>query len=156
MCASQKSEKFINLVLEYCAGGDLSKYIHKHGPFPERVCRHFMRQLGPCCAVLRRALFHRALAQVLFVLMRLPASGVEFLWSNHLIHRDLKPQNLLLSHEGPDAQLKIGVVLCLPPPPSPFVRCRLLLCIVVLLAPLLVVLLPWSYVLLQRSLFSCV
>jgi hypothetical protein len=43
---SQKSEKFINLVLEYCAGGDLSKYIQTHGPFPEKVCRHFMRQLG--------------------------------------------------------------------------------------------------------------
>jgi len=37
-----------------------------------------------------------------------PAAGLHFLWSNNLIHRDLKPQNLLLTSNGPDAVLKIG------------------------------------------------
>jgi serine/threonine-protein kinase ULK/ATG1 len=36
----------INLVLEYCKGGDLSMYIHKHGSVPEATAKHFMLQLG--------------------------------------------------------------------------------------------------------------
>lgn len=34
------------MVLEYCDGGDLAAYIHKHGKVSEAVARHFMRQLG--------------------------------------------------------------------------------------------------------------
>lgn len=41
----QTKEK-IYLVLEYCDGGDLAAYIHKHGKVSEAVARHFMRQLG--------------------------------------------------------------------------------------------------------------
>ena len=33
---------------------------------------------------------------------------MKFLWSNNLVHRDLKPQNLLLTSDDDDAQLKIG------------------------------------------------
>lgn len=36
----------IFLVLEYCDGGDLAAYIHRHGKVSEEVARHFMRQLG--------------------------------------------------------------------------------------------------------------
>lgn len=35
-------------------------------------------------------------------------SGLHFLWSKHLVHRDLKPQNLLLTGPGLDATLKIA------------------------------------------------
>ncbi|KAF9997453.1 Serine/threonine-protein kinase, partial [Modicella reniformis] len=67
--------------MEYCSQGDLSQFIKKRGNgFPslppppggglhEVVVRHFLKQL---------------------------ASAMEFLRSNNLIHRDLKPQNLLL------------------------------------------------------------
>ncbi|CAN0539670.1 unnamed protein product, partial [Laminaria digitata] len=35
-------------------------------------------------------------------------SGLHFLWSKSLVHRDLKPQNLLLTASGLDATLKIA------------------------------------------------
>ncbi|RVW85106.1 Serine/threonine-protein kinase ATG1a [Vitis vinifera] len=73
----------IFLVLEYCDGGDLAAYIHRRGRVPEAVARHFMRQL---------------------------AAGLQVLHEKRLIHRDLKPQNLLLStNEATTAPLlKIG------------------------------------------------
>ncbi|KAF9201360.1 Serine/threonine-protein kinase [Haplosporangium sp. Z 27] len=67
--------------MEYCSQGDLSQYIKRRGDGPpslpsppggglhEVVVRHFLKQL---------------------------ASALEFLRSKNLIHRDLKPQNLLL------------------------------------------------------------
>ncbi|XWS35971.1 hypothetical protein CRYUN_Cryun20dG0042000 [Craigia yunnanensis] len=76
-----QTEDRIYLVLEYCDGGDLAAYIHRHGKVSEEVARHFMRQL---------------------------AAGLQVLQEKHLIHRDLKPQNLLLSTKGATPQLKIG------------------------------------------------
>ncbi|XP_043709849.1 serine/threonine-protein kinase ATG1a isoform X2 [Telopea speciosissima] len=71
----------VYFVLEYCGGGDLSAYIHRHGKVSEALARHFMRQL---------------------------ASGLKVLRENNLIHRDLKPQNLLLSTNEETPVLKIG------------------------------------------------
>ncbi|KAG9455443.1 hypothetical protein H6P81_008347 [Aristolochia fimbriata] len=76
-----QTEDKIYLVLEYCVGGDLGAYIQRFGRVSGGTAKHFMRQL---------------------------AKGLQVLRENHLIHRDLKPQNLLLSsmHENP--VLKIG------------------------------------------------
>ncbi|KAK6120326.1 hypothetical protein DH2020_046017 [Rehmannia glutinosa] len=72
----------IYIVLEYCKGGDLSVYIHKRqGRIPEETAKHFMLQL---------------------------AEGLKVLRENNLIHRDLKPQNLLLSTDGNNSVLKIA------------------------------------------------
>ncbi|KAM1779695.1 hypothetical protein ACFX12_041048 [Malus domestica] len=77
-----QSKDRIYLVLEYCDGGDLAAYIHRQGKVSETVARHFMRQL---------------------------AAGLQVLQEKHLIHRDLKPQNLLLSTTVEDTPLlKIG------------------------------------------------
>ncbi|GBG63098.1 hypothetical protein CBR_g36585 [Chara braunii] len=76
-----KSHDRIFLVLEYCAGGDLSEYIKRHGRVPEATARNFMRQL---------------------------AAGLRVLRDNNLIHRDLKPQNLLLSTADRKLTLKIA------------------------------------------------
>ncbi|XP_050147030.1 serine/threonine-protein kinase ATG1a-like isoform X1 [Malus sylvestris] len=77
-----QTEDRIFLVLEYCDGGDLADYIRRHGKVSETVARHFMRQL---------------------------AAGLQVLQEKHLIHRDLKPQNLLLSTTVEDTpHLKIG------------------------------------------------
>lgn len=71
----------IYLVLEYCNGGDLAAYIHDHRKVSEAIARHFMRQL---------------------------AAGLQVLQEKHLIHRDLKPQNLLLTRGEVTPLLKIG------------------------------------------------
>ncbi|XP_011000053.1 PREDICTED: serine/threonine-protein kinase ATG1 [Populus euphratica] len=71
----------IHIVLEYCKGGDLSMYIQRHGRVPEAIANHFMQQL---------------------------AAGLQILRDNNLIHRDLKPQNLLLSTSDDNAVLKIA------------------------------------------------
>ncbi|TYI55064.1 hypothetical protein E1A91_D11G115000v1 [Gossypium mustelinum] len=75
-----ETEDRIFLVLEYCDGGDLAAYIQRYGKVSEEVARHLMRQL---------------------------AAGLQVLQEKHLIHRDLKPQNLLLT-KGSTPQLKIG------------------------------------------------
>ncbi|KAK4345677.1 hypothetical protein RND71_035853 [Anisodus tanguticus] len=72
----------IYIVLEYCRGGDLSMYIQRRqGRIPEATAKHFMQQL---------------------------ASGLKILRENNLIHRDLKPQNLLLSATDDNSTLKIA------------------------------------------------
>ncbi|KAK4268958.1 hypothetical protein QN277_022179 [Acacia crassicarpa] len=71
----------IYLILEYCNGGDLATYIHRRSKVSESVARHFMKHL---------------------------AAGLMVLHEKHLIHRDLKPQNLLLSSTGGVPLLKIG------------------------------------------------
>ncbi|XP_014437415.1 serine/threonine-protein kinase ULK3 isoform X3 [Tupaia chinensis] len=60
----------IYLIMEFCAGGDLSRFIHARRILPEKVARIFMQQL---------------------------ASALQFLHERNIAHLDLKPQNILLS-----------------------------------------------------------
>lgn len=77
----ETSGETVYIVLEYCGGGDLSQFIKKHGRMDEASARRFMKQLAEGLRAMRKA---------------------------QLIHRDLKPQNLLLTSDGLDAELKIA------------------------------------------------
>lgn len=77
----KKSVGHYYLVLEYCAGGDLARFIRTHGKVKEVTAQRFLRQLSGGLLVLHRLSF---------------------------IHRDLKPQNILLSEDSEEAILKIA------------------------------------------------
>lgn len=68
----QKTAGHFYLVLEFCAGGDVQGLIRSRqaGRLSEGLTRRLMRDLG---------------------------AGLKFLWGQELIHRDIKPQNLLLT-----------------------------------------------------------
>ncbi|KAI5097963.1 serine/threonine-protein kinase ULK3, partial [Silurus meridionalis] len=60
----------IYLILEWCSGGDLSRFIRSRRILPERVARLFLQQM---------------------------ACALKFLHERNISHLDLKPQNILLS-----------------------------------------------------------
>ena len=68
--------------MEYCEAGDLSQYLRKNRVLKESEAQNLLHQLS---------------------------SALKVLWDNNLIHRDLKPQNLLLQqNETADLVLKIA------------------------------------------------
>lgn len=71
----------IYLVFEFCGGGDLRAYIDKFGRLSEHTTRFFLLQL---------------------------CDGLVYLNERHMIHRDMKPQNILLTEQSPRALLKIA------------------------------------------------
>jgi serine/threonine-protein kinase ULK2 len=95
-----KTEHHFYLLLEYCAGGDVQGLIRSRGAgrLSEILTRRLMRDLS---------------------------AGLKFLWGQELIHRDIKPQNLLLTGPLPADEVndpgKItsdGAILSSLSPPS--------------------------------------
>ncbi|KAJ7994943.1 hypothetical protein DPEC_G00254770 [Dallia pectoralis] len=66
----QWDDENIYLILEWCSGGDLSRFIRSRRLLPERVARRFLQQI---------------------------ACALQFLHNHNISHLDLKPQNILLS-----------------------------------------------------------
>ena len=60
------------MVTEYCEAGDLSQHLRKNRVIKEAEAQGLLQQL---------------------------TSALKVLWENNLIHRDLKPQNLLLQND---------------------------------------------------------
>ncbi|KAF7219287.1 transcript variant X2 [Nothobranchius furzeri] len=69
----QETPSSVFLVMEYCNGGDLADYLQAKGTLGEDTLRVFLQQI---------------------------AAAMRILHSKGVIHRDLKPQNILLSYAG--------------------------------------------------------
>jgi len=67
-----KDKDCIVLVLEYCDNGDLENFLNKR-PLKEKHAQKLMKML---------------------------ASGIKYLNSKNILHRDLKPQNILVTQDG--------------------------------------------------------
>ncbi|KAF0373010.1 kinase-like protein [Gigaspora margarita] len=63
----------VYLILEYAAKGELYKYLVKYKRFPERLAAKYVAQI---------------------------ADALDYLQEKNVIHRDMKPENLLLSENG--------------------------------------------------------
>ncbi|KAM7523577.1 hypothetical protein LguiA_013479 [Lonicera macranthoides] len=74
-----QAEGCIFLVLEFCAGGNLSSYILQHGRVEEWIARRFIQQLG---------------------------AGLKVLNSHCIIHRDLKPEVFINSSQSIHADVE--------------------------------------------------
>ncbi|KAN0114315.1 Protein kinase-like domain containing protein [Russula decolorans] len=94
-----RAERNIYLIMEYCSGGDLTNYIKKRGrvenlqyiPEPGAAPQYYPHpRTGGLAEIVIRS-FLRQLARAL-----------KFLRQRNLIHRDIKPQNLLLCPPGND------------------------------------------------------
>ncbi|CAN8004883.1 unnamed protein product, partial [Ixodes hexagonus] len=66
----QWNQHFIYLIMEYCSGGDLHRYIRTNKRLRESIVRKFLQQL---------------------------AKALQVLQEHNIAHMDLKPQNILLS-----------------------------------------------------------
>lgn len=91
------TDEHIHLIMEYCPGGDLSLYIRKHGDVAPWDGDPAINPL----AAAQRAKFphpedgglHDAMVRSFLAQL---VSAVRFLRSKDIVHRDIKPQNLLL------------------------------------------------------------
>lgn len=75
LLVAKKTENHIYLIMEYCSGGDFAKWLRKRKVINETDARFYLGQL---------------------------AMGLSFMHSKGLIHRDLKPQNFLLTEKDKD------------------------------------------------------
>jgi serine/threonine-protein kinase ULK/ATG1 len=100
----KKSERHIHLIMEYCSVGDLSILIKKRDRMPsihpslDVVARDYPSPPG---GGLHEVLVRHFVRQL--------ASALEFLRKDGLVHRDVKPQNLLLN-PSPDWVAQGGAV----------------------------------------------
>ncbi|WEW59532.1 Serine/threonine-protein kinase [Emydomyces testavorans] len=101
-----ESSSRIHLVMEYCALGDLSLFLKKRDTLSQHQLTRDMiaKYPNPTAGGLNEVIVRHFLKQL--------ASALEFLRTRDLIHRDLKPQNLLLN--PPPASYTKGLLTIIP------------------------------------------
>ncbi|KAI9317365.1 kinase-like domain-containing protein, partial [Zopfochytrium polystomum] len=108
-----KTDKYIHLIMEFCSMGDLSAYIKKRGVVvplsvdgseesPRTRTIQNIVTSDPTVNPIAGAWGGLNEMVVRHFLLQL-ASAIEFLRAHSLIHRDVKPQNLLLSPPHPSS-----------------------------------------------------
>ena len=70
-CINRQTEQLL-LALEFCPNGSLAHFVEKHGVWTESQCQQMSRQI---------------------------ISALSYLEFNQIVHRDIKPQNILLDGE---------------------------------------------------------
>lgn len=68
-----QTEKYLMLVTEFCAGGEVFDHLVAHGRMSEPTARMYFTQI---------------------------VHAIQYLHSAGIVHRDLKAENLLLSHDS--------------------------------------------------------
>jgi len=71
--ASFQDQQYIYMLMEYVVGGELFSYLRRRGRFPTETTRFFASQI---------------------------VLALEYMHSGEIAYRDLKPENLLIDHEG--------------------------------------------------------
>ena len=87
----KKTKSHCYIVMEYCNGGDLSGCLKKYKaaykrPFPEELVQYLMRQI---------------------------VSGLSFLHSQKIIHRDLKLENILVTFNSENDKKSLNMMKCI-------------------------------------------
>jgi len=76
-----QTSNHIYLIMQFCGGGDLHRFVQRNGKMTERDAQRFTIQF---------------------------VEGLKYLHSLAIIHRDLKPQNILLSENSKNAIVRIA------------------------------------------------
>ncbi|NWY71055.1 ULK3 kinase, partial [Erithacus rubecula] len=96
----------IYLIMEFCAGGDLSRFIRTRRMLPEKVARLFLQQLGEDTPPASAGLCSPGFWGAITCPSTRSACALKFLHDHNISHLDLKPQNILLSApESPQLKL---------------------------------------------------
>lgn len=91
-----ETKKHILFVIDLCAGGDLLNYVRKRWKLKEDVTKYFFKQI---------------------------ISGLQYIHSKNIIHRDIKLDNLLLDGEGRIKIADFGVSKLIKPGEKIFDQC---------------------------------
>jgi serine/threonine protein kinase len=85
-CEMDKEKKMLHIFQEWVPGGSVASLLRKFGPFPLSVIRSYLHQI---------------------------LTGLQYLHSKHILHRDIKGGNVLVNDEGVVKLADFGASKCM-------------------------------------------